>query len=244
MQCPNCGYENPEGRRYCEGCGDKLSGVEARRARARSKTQREAARMRREVEKGDLPPEVAERRIRRQRRVTKPWMGLVVLALVAAALILLLVWLWPSGKSGPEKAVTAFFEAIRDKDVKQYYKYTEYGLYKMAEEGEVELDPYAAGLEDWDSYRLENLETRLVKEEGDYAEVEVTGGFFQGYNESGSESVGVDFSSDPRMINLVKVEGVWQIQDYNIVRQPYPSVEIYTEEPEFPEVEEGAQEPG
>ena len=82
MRCPDCGYDNPEGRRYCEECGQKLASVEAEKARARRRTQREAARYRRDAEKEGLDAEEAERRRRRSRRRTSPWIGLLLLAVI------------------------------------------------------------------------------------------------------------------------------------------------------------------
>ena len=179
MRCPNCGFENQEGRRYCTECGEKLAHVEAKRARARKKSQREAARSRREAEKEGLDEEEAERRMRRSRRRTRPWMGLVLLAILVIAAVVIIIVLASGGKSGPEEAVEAFYEAIAKKDIMTYLKHTEPQLYKMAQNGEYQPDPNLEGLT-YDAYRLEGLETRLVKEEGDYAEVEVIAGIFEG----------------------------------------------------------------
>ncbi|RJP29260.1 MAG: zinc ribbon domain-containing protein [Actinobacteria bacterium] len=236
MRCPNCGYDNPQGRRYCEDCGEKLTDLEARKARARRRSQREAAIYRREAQRDGLDAEEAERRRRRTRRRTSPWVALLILA-VLVAVIVIIILVASGGESGPEKAVKEFYNAIKDKDVMTYLNHTELELYKMAERGEYQPDPYTEGI-DYDSYLLEGLTTRLVKEEGDYAEVEVTGGYFEGMYNDGSTSGGIDFSQHPRLVTLVKVEDTWIVQDYQIMKLPYLFAEIGPEQPEFPEVEE------
>lgn len=242
MRCPYCGYDNPEGRRYCEECGEKIARLEAERARARRKALREAARMRLELEKEGLEREEIERRLRRARRRTAPWMGILLLVGLVALVVILIVVLG-GGPSAPEKAVMGFFQSIKDRDVLEYLKHTDLDLYKMAKRGEYQPDLYSVGI-DYDSYRLEGLKTRLVKEEGDYAEVEVVGGYFEGFYSQGESSGGVDFSQYPRLITLVKVEDTWLVNDYNLMKLPYPLPEILPGEEEFPEVEGGAGEAG
>lgn len=237
MRCPNCGYENPEGRRYCEECGEKIARLEAEKARARRKALREAARLRIELEKEGLGREEVERRLRRARRRTTPWMGaLLLLGLVVLAVVLVLVL--SGGESEPERAVKVFYQAIKDKDVLTYLKHTEPDVFKMARSGEYQPDPYTEGI-DYDSYVLEGLRTRLVKEEAEYAEVEVTEGFFEGFYDNGVNSGGVDFGQHPRLVKLVKIEGTWIVQDYATAKLPYPVEEISPTQPEFPEAEEG-----
>ncbi|MBN2026688.1 MAG: zinc ribbon domain-containing protein [Actinobacteria bacterium] len=236
MKCPNCGYENPQGRRYCEECGEKLVDLEAIKARARRRSQREAAITRREAQKDGLDAEEAERRRRRARRRTSPWLALLII-LVMVAVIVIIVIVLAESESGPEKAVKEFYNAIKDKDIMIYLKHTEPELYKMAERGEYLPDPYTEGI-DYDSYILEDLTTRLVIEEGDYAEVEVTGGYFEGVYNDGSTSGGIDFSQYPRLVRLVKIEDTWIVQDYQMMKLPYLFAEINTEESEFPEAEE------
>lgn len=238
MKCPECGYDNPEGRRYCEECGEKIARLEAEKARARRRAQREAARLRREAEKRGLPREEAERRRRRARRKAPRWVGILLLLAVVGAAVAVTVLLIAGGESGPEKAVKEFFEAIRDKDVISYLRHTDLDLYKMAQRGEYEPDPYSEGLE-YDFYVLRDLKTELVKEEGDYAEVKVVGGYFEGRYEDGRSSGGVDFSVYPRTIALVKVEDQWLVVDYNLVKLPYPLPEIVEEEPGSSDVDAG-----
>ncbi len=241
MRCPDCGYENPEGRRYCEECGQKLAGVEAEKARARRRTQREAARYRRDAAREGLDAEEAERRRRRSRRRTSPWIGLLLLAVIVAVVIILIIVL-SSGESAPEKAVKEFYGAIADKDVETYLKHTELELYKQVKNGEIELTPYEVGI-DYENYVLEGLETRLVKEEGDYAEVEVVGGYFEGFFSDGSGSGGIDFAQYPRLIKLTRIEDTWIVQEYGSMSRPHPLPEFVDGEPEFPEVEEQVEEP-
>jgi hypothetical protein len=241
LLCPDCGYENPEGRRFCEECGQKLASVQAEKARARRRTLREAARYRRDAEKDGLDAEEAERRRRRSRRRTSPWIGLLLLAVIVAVVIVLIVVL-SGGESGPEKAVKEFYGAIVDKDVETFLKHTEPELYKQVRNGEIELTPYEAGIE-YENYVLEDLETRLVTEEGDYAEVEVIGGYFEGFISDGSGSGGIDFAVYPRLIKLIKIEDTWIIQEYGSMSRPYPLPEFVEGESEFPEVEEQVEEP-
>jgi predicted nucleic acid-binding Zn ribbon protein len=236
LRCPNCGHDNPGGRRYCEDCGEKLSDLEALKARTRRRSQREAAIHRREAQREGLDAEEAERRRRRSHRRTSPWIGLLLLiALVVIIVIIILVV--SGGESAPEKAVKDFYNAIKNKDVLTYLQHTELELYKMAKRGEYQPDPYTEGIE-YDSYILDGLTSRLIKEEGDYAEVEVNGGYFEGLYNDGSTSGGIDFSQYPRTVKLVKVEDTWIVQDYQIMKLPYLFAEIGPEQPEFPEVEE------
>lgn len=237
MQCPNCGYNNPEGRRYCEECGEKLLHIESAKARARRRSQREAARYRRDAERKGLDAEEAERRFRRGRRRTRPWMAIPLIAALVA-LVVILVLVASGGKSAPEQAVLDFYRSIKDRDMLTYLKHTNIDLYKMAINGEYEPDPYTEGLADYNTYIIEELETRLIKDEGDYAEVEVIGGFFEGINDDGSTSGGVDFSEHPRSTPLVKIEDTWILSEYYQMKLPYPLPEVETEIPEFPEVEE------
>ncbi len=216
--------------------------LEALKARARRRSQREAARYRREALRKGLDAEEAERRRRRARRRTSPLVGLLLLAALVAAAVVLVVVLAGGGESGPEKAVKEFYGAIRDKNVMLFLKHTDLELYKMAQRGEYEPDPYTEGI-DYDYYLLEGLKTRLVKEEGDYAEVELVGGTFRGFYNSGGDSGGIDFAQYPRTVRLVRVEGTWVVQDYQLAKLPYYYEDIGPGEPEFPEVEEGAQGP-
>lgn len=236
MRCPNCGYDNPEGRRYCEECGEKIVDLEAMKARARRRAQREAARYRREARRKGLGEEEAERIRRRARRRTSPLVGLLLLAVVAAVIVIVVV-LATGGESGPEKAVKEFYNAIREKNVMLFLKHTDLELYKMAQRGEYEPDPYTEGI-DYDYYTLDGLKTRLVKEEGEYAEVEVIGGTFKGFYNSGGDSGGIDFSQYPRTVRLVRVEGTWMVQDYQLAKLPYYYEDIGPGQPEYPEVEE------
>jgi predicted nucleic acid-binding Zn ribbon protein len=236
LRCPNCGHDNPGGRRYCEDCGEKLSDLEALKARTRRRSQREAAIHRREAQREGLDAEEAERRRRRSHRRTSPWIGLLLL-IALAVIIVIIILVVSGGESAPEKAVKDFYNAIKNKDVLTYLQHTELELYKMAKRGEYQPDPYTEGIE-YDSYILDGLTTRLIKEEGDYAEVEVNGGYFEGLYNDGSTSGGIDFSQYPRTVKLVKVEDTWIVQDYQIMKLPYLFAEIGPEQPEFPEVEE------
>lgn len=242
MRCPNCGYQNPEGRRYCEECGEKIARLEAAKARARRKAAREAARLRLELEREGMDREEVERRLRRMRRRRAPQAtGLVLLGVIILVVVLFLAFtVFSNGESAPQRAVEEFFQAIRNKDVMAYLRLTEPDVYKMAREGEYEPDPYTEGI-DYDSYVLQDLKTRLVREEGDYAEVEVIGGYFEGFYSDGSSSGGVDFSQFPRLIRLVKVEDGWVIQDYATAKLPFPTEGLETSEPEFPETQEGGE---
>jgi predicted nucleic acid-binding Zn ribbon protein len=237
LQCPNCGSENPEGRRYCEECGEKLVNIESAKERARRRSRREAARYRIDAEKKGLDADEAERRMRRSRRRSRPWMG-VVLAVALLILIMVIILIASGGKSEPEKAVLEFYDALRNKDLLKYLKHTNIELYKMAINNEYEPDPYSEGLMDYDSYVIEDLGTRLVKEDGDYAEVEVVAGFFEGVKDDGSRTGGVDFSQYPRLTPLVKIDDTWILSEYYQMKLPYPLPEVESEETEFPEVEE------
>jgi len=237
LRCPECGYENPEGRRYCEECGERLIDIEALKARTRRRSGREAAIHRREAQRDGLDAEQAERRLRRSRRRTRPWVGLLLLAVLVAIIVVIVVILASGGESAPQKAVKDFYNAIKNKDVLTYLQHTELELYKMAKSGEYQPDPYTEGIE-YDSYILDGLTTRLVSEEGDYAEVEINGGYFEGIYNDGSTSGGIDFSQYPRLVRLVKVEDTWIVQDYQMMKLPYLFAEIGPEQPEYPEAGE------
>jgi hypothetical protein len=236
LECPECGYENPPGRRHCEECGERLVDIEVLKAHARRRTQREGARYRRDAERKGLGAEEAERRRRRSRRHTKPWVGALILGLLVIAIVVIIVVATGGGPSAPESAVIGFYNAIKNRDVMAYIKHIDLGMYKEAVQGAFQPDLYGVGI-DYDSYRLENLKTRLVKQDSDTAEVEVNSGYFEGMYDGGSNSGGVDFSLHPRTVSLHKEEGTWLVDNYNLVKLPYPLPEIVPDSSEFPEVQ-------
>ncbi len=243
MICPNCEHDNPEGRRYCEECGEKLADVAEMRARARRRSQREAARFRLEAEKKGLDAEAAERiKRRRARRRAPRWMGPAVAAAVVVAVVTAVAVLAVSGgKSEPEKAVDAFYDALEKRDFMKYLMYTEPELYKMAQNGEYPREEHEFEYFYYDRYDVEGLKTELVQEEGDVAKVRLVGGTFKGWKDQGNITNEVDFSANPRLIELAKVEGVWIIPYYKLASEPTNIPEIFPSEPEFPEVEQPAQ---
>lgn len=245
MICPNCEHDNPEGRRYCEECGEKLVDIAEMRERARRRSRREAARFRLEAEKKGLDAEEAERIQRRRARRRAPrWAGPVVLVGVVAlvvAVVLVAVAL-SDRKSEPERAVLAFYQALANRDFEQYLKYTEPELYKMAKEGTYTKEDHDFEYFIYDRYEVEGLKTELVREEGDVAEVRLVGGILRGWKDMGNTTNVVDFSVTPRSIELVKLEGTWTIPYYMLASEP-TNIDVIPTEPEYPEVEEGAQEP-
>jgi hypothetical protein len=235
LECPNCGFENPPGRRYCEECAERLTDIEAVKERERRRSQREGARYRREAEKDGLGAEEAERRRRRTRRRTSPLLGVLILVIVIVAIIVTIVLVTGSGLSAPEKSVVDFYNAIKNRDVMTYLKHIDTQMYKQAVKGDYQPDLYGVGI-DYDSYRLENLKTQLEKQDADTAQVKVIAGYFEGIYDDGSSSGGVDFSQYPREITLYKEEGAWMIDNYNLVKLPYPLPEVLPDASEFPEV--------
>jgi hypothetical protein len=237
--CPNCGYKNPEGRRYCEECGERIAEVIHERGLSKRRTAREAARLRREAEEKGIEAERLERR--RLARKTAPWMGLVALGVLAVILVVLLVSL-AGGRSmsAPEKAVHDLFKAIEKKDIEGYLKLTDIGYYKAIKAGEAEAPPAQAYM-NYDYYQVGEIKTRLAGQEGDSARVILVGGTLRGFwtDDIMPPSPGVDFALNNRTVDLAKVEGEWQIMDP--VKASYP--DIYPEDvgggSEFPETEEG-----
>ena len=212
MECPECGYKNPPGRRHCEECGERLVDIEALKARARRRTQREAAQYRREAERSGLGAEEAERRRRRSRRRAKPWVGALILGVLIILIVVIIVVVTSGGMSAPEDAVIGFYKAIKNRDVTAYIKHIDMYMYNDVVAGVYQPDLYGIGI-DYDSYVLENLKTRLVKEDGNIAEVEVISGYFEGIYDDGARSGGVDFSLHPRLVSLHKEEGSWVVDN-------------------------------
>jgi uncharacterized Zn finger protein (UPF0148 family) len=243
LRCPECGFENPEGRRYCEECGAKLTDLEALKARARRRSQREAAKYRREAERDGLDAEQAERRLRRSRRRTSPWVGLLVIVALIAIIVVIVILATSGGESAPEKAVKDFYASLQQKDFNLFLKLTEPELYKMALQGEYTEEEHSYEYFHYDRYEVEGLQTELVMEQDNLAEVKIVGGTFSGWNDMGDITDSVDFSKQNRTISLVKIEDTWTIMDYNVVNQPTNLPEIIEEGPEFPEVEENVVEP-
>ncbi len=235
MRCPNCGYENPEGRRYCEECGEKIATAVHMREASRRKTMREAARQRRMAEQKGVDVKVLERRARKAKRKTKPWMGVALLVLIVAGVVIGLVFAFSGGKSGPEESVMRFFEALNKRDVMGFLRCTEPELYKAVRSGAVQL-PAPEETFGYDRYEAKAVVTRLNSLQEDRAEVEIIGGKFIGYYKDGGDSGGVDFSTYPRKIHLIKLENQWIILDYSLAMQPFPLPEIEEEGSEFPEV--------
>jgi len=237
--CPNCGYQNPEGRRYCKECGEKIAELIQERALSKRKTAREAARLRREAEKRGIDAERLEKR--RTARRTKPWMGLVLLGvLVVLAVVLAVVLGGGDHMSEPEKAVHDFFKAIQKRDIIDYLKLTDLGYYQAVKAGEAE-EPPAQAYMNYDHYEVRDIRTQLEAQEGDYARVRLVGGFLRGFwqDDIMPPSPGVDFAVNNRTVELFKQDGKWQIKDP--VKTGYP--DVYPEGveggSEFPETEEG-----
>jgi hypothetical protein len=236
MRCPNCGYDNPGGRRYCEECGEKITSAEQLREAARRKTAREAARLRLEAERKGVGAEILERRRRARRKTAKPWMGILLLALVVAGIVIGVIFTASGGESGPEKAVREFYESVTKRDVMGFLKLTDPEFYKLVKSGEIPVPPPEEQF-GYERYELRDLKLKLVEETGEIAQVEVVGGWFIGYYYGGGDTGGVDFSANPRTVNLVKNEGEWVIANYSLVMLPYQLPEINVELPEYPEVE-------
>lgn len=238
MICHNCGFENPEGRRYCEECNEKLREVEHEREVSKRRTDREAARIRREAEAMGLDADVLGRRRRVRSRWSRPWVGLVVLGVLAAVVVMVIVMATSESLSAPEKTVQGFFGAIEKKDVMGFLKNTtEVGTYEQVKKGEIpqpEVDTYIG----YDRYQVDEIKTELLSEQGDQAEVRLIGGWFQGFwSDDMAPSTGVDFAQYPRIVKLVKYGDKWVIANYSEVMLPAPMPENFSEESEFPELE-------
>jgi uncharacterized membrane protein YvbJ len=237
--CPNCGIENPEGRRFCEECGEKMTEAVHEREVSRRKTSREAARIRREAEAKGLDAETLERRRRGRTRKTKPWMGLVLLAAVILIVIVVVIFATSSSMSAPEKVTHDFFNAIKNKNVMNFLKTTtEVGTYEQVKKGEIPA-PEAQTYIGYDRYDVKDLKTVLVSQKDDRAEVRIVGGWFQGFwaDNLMAPSTGVDFAQYPRIVKLVKYGDSWVIENYSEVMVPAPLPETSSEENEFPELE-------
>ncbi len=239
MICPNCGYENPEGRRFCEECGEKIAELVHERAISKRRTAREAARLRREAEKRGIEAERLERR--RTARRTTPLMGLALLGVLALlAVVLAVVLSGGDSLSAPEKAVHDFFGAMEKRDIMAYLKLTDLGYYRAIRAGEAE-EPPAQAYMNYDLYEVRGIRTTLLEQQEDTARVRIVGGFLRGFwrDDIMPPSPGIDFGTNNRTVDLFRAEGEWQIKDP--VKTGYP--DVYPEDAgggsEFPEVEEG-----
>lgn len=242
MICHNCGAENPEGRRYCEECNEKLAAAEHERRVSSRRTQREAARIRREAETRGLDAEVLERRRRGAARKAKPWMGLALLGAVVLAVVLAVALTSSSSASAPERVVQDFFGSIKNRDVMGFLKNTtEAGTYEQVKKGEMP-PPEPSAYIPYDRYDLRDIRTELVSEGAEQAEVRITGGWFQGFwkDDAAPPSTGVDFAQYPRRAFLERHGGAWVITNYTEIMLPMPMPESMGGEDEgYPETEEG-----
>lgn len=241
MICHNCGAENPEGRRYCEECNERLAEVEHERKVSKRRTSREAARIRREAETRGMDAEVLERRRRGAARKTKPWMGLALLGAIALVVILVVALTSSSSMSAPERTVHDFFGSIKNHDVMGFLKNTtEAGTYEQAKKGEIPV-PEPTAYIPYDRYEVRDLQTELTSENADRAEVRIIGGWFQGFwkDDIAPASTGVDFAQYPRLVVLEKRNGVWVIANYPDVMLPMPMPENMGGEEEYPELDDG-----
>ncbi len=241
MICHNCGADNPDGRRYCEECNEKLAAVEHERKVSSRRTSREAARIRREAETMGLDAEVLERRRRGASRKTKPWMGLALLGVMALVIILVVMLTSSSSMSAPEQTVHDFFGAIKNQDVMSFLENTtEAGTYEQVKKGEMPV-PEPQTYIPFDRYDVRDIKTELVSENADRAEVRIVGGWFQGFwkDDLAAPSTGVDFAQFPRRVILVKYNDTWVIDNYSEVMLPAPMPESSGGESEYPEVEDG-----
>lgn len=238
MICPNCGVENPEGRRFCEECGEKMTKAMHEREVSRRKTTREAARVRRDAEAMGMDAETLERRRRSRARKTKPWMGLVLLAAIVLIVVLVVVFATSTSLSAPEKAVHDFFGALKKNDFVGVLKNIDVETYEQIKKGALPTSDAQAYIGGYDRYEVKDLKTELVSQTGDQAVVRVTGGWFQGFwNDSMPPSIGVDFAKYPRSIQLQKIDNRWVIQNYPEAMSPAPLPESSGGESEFPETE-------
>jgi hypothetical protein len=162
-------------------------------------------------------------------------LGILILAVIIVAIIITVVVMTSGGLSAPEQAVLDFYNAMKSKNVMAYLKRIDTGMYKDALAGTYQPDAYSIGIE-YDSYTVENLKTQLVSQSGDTAQVRVVSGTFEGFYDDGSNSGGVDFSRYPRDVTLKKDEGTWVVDNYNLVKLPYPLPEVTPDASEFPEV--------
>ncbi len=223
MLCHNCGAENPQGRRFCEECGERLSTVEHRREKDRTRARRAAAKARIEDE-GLSPAEKRRRDVQRRKSSLKikPGRALLVLGVVVivAVLIVVLVLAFAGSASAPEKAVQAFLGSLEKRDMATYLQYTDPVTYEQVKKQglKVNADDYLI----YASYQISGIKLQMVSNKADTAQVNIVAGVMQAQLANSTFSPqSIDFGKYPRTAELTKVNGSWIITNYQDVQLPY-----------------------
>ncbi len=223
MLCHNCGAENPQGRRFCEECGERLATVEHRREKDRTKARRAAAKARMESE-GLTPAERRRQELRARRPSVKikPRRALAMLAAVIliAILIVVLVLAFSGSASAPAKAVQGFLNSLEKRDVVAYVRYTDPVIYAEVQKQGLQLNP-----DDYFppyTYHISGLKLQTANSAADTAVVNITGGVMEA-NMVGTafSTQTLDFAQHPRVAQLAKVDGTWIITNYAELQLPY-----------------------
>ncbi len=223
MLCHNCGAENPPGRRFCEECGERLSTVEHRREKDRTRARRAAAKAR--IEDEGMTPAERRRRDLRTRKSSlkiKPGRALLALGIVAivAILIVVLVLAFAGSSSGPAKAVQAFLDSLQNRDMATYLQYTDPVTYEQVKKQGLTVDP--ANYLAYSSYRVSGIKLETVSTTAEAAQVKIVAGVMQASLANSTFSPqSIDFSKYPRTAELTKVNGSWVITNYQDLQLPY-----------------------
>jgi len=223
MLCHNCGADNPQGRRFCEECGERLATIEHRREKDRTRARRAAAKSRLEDE--GLTPAEKRRKDMRARKSTlklKPGRALAALAviIVVAVLVVVLVLAFTGSASAPAKAVQGFLDSLQKKDLAAYLQYTDPVTYAEVKKQGLTLNPNDYFI--YTNYRISGIKLETVNSTADTAVVKITGGVMEAdLTSSTFGTQTLDFSKHPRTVQLAKVEGSWVITNYQDVQLPY-----------------------
>ncbi|MHB8780977.1 MAG: zinc ribbon domain-containing protein [Candidatus Geothermincolia bacterium] len=236
MRCPNCRADNPEGRRFCEECGERLTAAEHRREQAKDRAQRHAARARRAAE--DMSPAEQRRqalRARTGRRQPPRYLVFLLLLLIIAGAVTAFVLLRSPGAGAEERTVRSLMQALEERDVLGFLKYSDPVVYELLrQEPQQEPDDFFS----YDFYRFTDIrvEVGAVTADGTSCEVKLVGGTLEaGWEGLSSETV--DFGRYPRVLDLVKQGDTWYVSNAAQLQLPY-DVPLVTEQSEE-ELEEG-----
>lgn len=203
MQCPNCGAENLEERKYCEECGERIASIRKTRDREVSRVKKITESSEKRVEKRRSALERRNKMLKRRRRTLIAIICLLFLIIVLGALMC-------RGDSDPTETVEHFFDAANEMDAQRInYLTMNPDMYEEDLRNDV-LKPPEAIFGDY-TYRVEGIALERGEVSGDRAEIRIVGGII--HAEMGDLENISDFSKTPVRVDLEKLKGRWIIMN-------------------------------
>lgn len=227
--CESCGKPYEGSPRFCPSCGRPIAAAAAVEP-VESAEPAEAAGPAAEAPAPPPPPQYAPQAASQgassgaeppRRSLKWLWIGLAALVVVVAIVLVLVLVVFNgggggSGATGPEKAVTQFFEAMEAKDIDGVFAVISPGLMEGLSASGMEVDAIkemmAMTLFGYESITFNDLEMSIEMTSDTTATVTVTGGSVTLVDVSGAEETqDVAEAGEPVSIEVVKVDDTWYL---------------------------------